>query len=516
MRKTIIAFLILTLLVPQGLYSVVLAEDNGGKSVSQGRELTWDKDGEALEVQNNDIVTVKKTAQGTLSVPDNTTITIVGSVKSGAKGVGFYIGSGAKVRWGAEYCGAKWLMGAYGEGTLEIIKGALIENTSKDYDTISSAAEKLRIVMNGGTVRTKGAGSSIFTPYSDVTINGGTIENSGENGSTITCRDITINGGRVSGLKDTYMTIYAIGVKANGKDDPNHGNVTVHGGVISSENHIAIQGSGTVFVKGGTVSSTGEEPAIHGGSNDYGGIKVSGGIVTSTSRDCCLLSNNISVSGGVVYSSKAHALSSDGAGARSRSNGTIQTMASSKGKAKVSGGLILARGKKLSDVVDTKSVKVSTSKSKGIICTWNKKGKSKYTRGTKTNLKVYTPKASVRWGKDGKLSGLRYKKGSDKGFVRIKGVTVVNPKPKKTQFTYSLKSKKYDGGRKSISVTPKKGVGNVTAIYYQGVGGTKYKKNKMAPKKVGTYKVTINVATGKQYKAVKGLSLGKFKIKKAS
>ena len=433
MRKAIIVLLILTLLVPQGLYSVVSAEDSGGSSVSQGNSLTWDNGGEELEVQNNDVVTIKKTSTGTLAVPDNTTITIVGSVKSGAKGVGFYLGAGAKVKWGAEYRGSTTLIGAYGNGVLEIIKGALIENTGRSCDTISSGSDQLRTIMSGGTVRTKGDGSSIFTVYSDVIINGGTIENYGNNGSTITCRDITINGGKVLGFKDTYMTIHALGIKDNGKHDPNHGNVTVLGGVISSENHTAIEAEGTAFVKGGTVSSTGGESTILGGYNDYGGIKVSGGVVTSTNSDC-LLSNNISVSGGIVYSSKAHALSSSNTSASSFSMRTKQTSSSGKGKAKVSGGLVLARGKNLSDVVDTKSVKVSTSKSKGVICTWNKNGKTKYTKGTKTNLKVHTSKASAKWGRDGKLSGIRYKKGTDTGFFRVKGVTVVNPKPKKTQF----------------------------------------------------------------------------------
>lgn len=514
MRKAILVLLILTLIVPQGLFGVVSAEDYGGKPVPQRNALTWDKGGESLQVQNNDVVTIKATAMGTLVVPSNTTVTIVGSVKSGAMGVSFDIGSGANVKWGAEYRGAGTLIGAFGDGTLEIIKGAFIESTGGNDDTIFTVSQKLLIIMSGGTVRTKGLGSSIFSAYGDVIINGGAVEHSGDNGSTITCRDITVNGGKVSGSKETHMTIYAYGVKSNGQNDPNHGNVTVNGGVISSEKHTAIEADGTAFVKGGTVSSTGEYAAILGGYNDYGGIKVSGGMVTSTEGDC-LISNNISVSGGVVYSSKTHALSSAGAGASASSNRATRAASSGKGKAKVNGGLILARGKKLSDVVDTESIRVSTSKSKGIICTWNKPGKRKYTRGTKTNLKVHTSKASVKWGKDGKLSGVRYKKGSDKGFFRVKGVTVINPKAKKAQFSYSLKAKKYNGKRKSISVTPKKGVGKVTAIYYQGVNGTKYKKSKAAPKKAGTYKVTINAANGTQYKAVKGLYLGKFKIKKA-
>ena len=114
----------------------------------------------------------------------------------------------------------------------------------------------------------------------------------------------------------------------------------------------------------------------------------------------------------------------------SLSDGVINTK-SVKGKAKVSGGLILARGKKLSDVVDTKTIKLTNKKNKGIICIWNKKGKTKYTKGTKTNLIVCTPKASVKWSKKGKYFGLKYKKGKNKGFFRIKGIKVVNPKSKK-------------------------------------------------------------------------------------
>ncbi|MDR2714505.1 MAG: Ig-like domain-containing protein, partial [Coriobacteriales bacterium] len=84
--------------------------------------------------------------------------------------------------------------------------------------------------------------------------------------------------------------------------------------------------------------------------------------------------------------------------------------------------------------------------------------------------------------------------------------------PTKAQYTYSLASKPYTGKGISVAVTPKAGAGSVTAIYYTGVSGTKYTKSKTAPKAIGSYAVTVDVAAGSQFNSAKNLNLGTFKI----
>jgi hypothetical protein len=78
----------------------------------------------------------------------------------------------------------------------------------------------------------------------------------------------------------------------------------------------------------------------------------------------------------------------------------------------------------------------------------------------------------------------------------------------KAQLTYSLAAKTYSGKAQKVKVTPKTGVGKITAVYYNG--------SKTAPKNAGTYKITVDVAAGTKYKAAKKLSLGTFTIKKAN
>ena len=173
MKRIIVAILVLALMIPQG-FSIALAEGSGNN-------ILWDCTGEDIIVHNNDTITIKGTAGGVLTVPNNTTVTIVGSVVNMPMNVGLNIGSGAKVRWGAEYRGAGNRIDVTGKGTLEIVSGALIENTTGLDDTIASMDKTITIVVNGGTVRTKGKnGSSIFTVNSDVIINGGTVEDLGD------------------------------------------------------------------------------------------------------------------------------------------------------------------------------------------------------------------------------------------------------------------------------------------------------------------------------------------------
>lgn len=84
----------------------------------------------------------------------------------------------------------------------------------------------------------------------------------------------------------------------------------------------------------------------------------------------------------------------------------------------------------------------------------------------------------------------------------------VMPAPTKDQFTISPAAVTYNGKAQGVTVTSKKGVGNVIAVYYNGL--------KTVPTNAGSYTVTIDAAAGTQYSAVNGLSLGTFTINKAA
>ena len=496
MKKTVTIFIVLVLIFAMGWQSIVVADDFTEPSV-------WGPWGVLGGIHNNDVITITDKALGGISVPADTEITIVGNVMSDAREIGIEIAPGGKVKWGAVYCGKQTLIRLRGGGEFEIIEGALIENTSSSIDTI--VAYGGTIVVSGGTIRTIGQiGSSIYDAIGDVavTVDGGTVEAIGYNGATICAGNVVVNDGMVSATGKMRMAIYAPSTfYARPQEiDPAYGNVTVNDGTITSASFRAIMGNSTVKVNGGIVSSSASAySTIFGGSNDIGGVTITGGAVINTIGDT-ISSNNISILGGVVSAGTGQAIKAGGGGA-------------SKATAKMKGGFVFARGGSLTDVVDTKSVKLTSSSGSGIICSWNtKKGKGIFTKGSKKELKVYTSGASATWSRKGSQSGIRYKKGKNNGFVRVRGASVAPPAPKKTQFKYDLTAQTYNGSRLGINVTPKEGVGKVKAIYYEGTKDTKYKRTTKKPINVGSYKVTIDVAKGTSYKAAKNLLLGIFRI----
>jgi len=72
------------------------------------------------------------------------------------------------------------------------------------------------------------------------------------------------------------------------------------------------------------------------------------------------------------------------------------------------------------------------------------------------------------------------------------------------------------GSVTAVTITPKesKSTGKIT-IYYEGTGGTTYKKSATIPTEVGTYPVTFNVAAADGWNAVSGLFAGILTINEA-
>ena len=76
----------------------------------------------------------------------------------------------------------------------------------------------------------------------------------------------------------------------------------------------------------------------------------------------------------------------------------------------------------------------------------------------------------------------------------------------------------YDGSPKAATVARKsgvEGVGTIT-VYYEGVAPTVYTRQTTAPTNAGSYKVSVDVATGDYYNSVNNLELGTLTINKVN
>ena len=76
----------------------------------------------------------------------------------------------------------------------------------------------------------------------------------------------------------------------------------------------------------------------------------------------------------------------------------------------------------------------------------------------------------------------------------------------------------YDGNQKKATVTLKSGVDGVGdfTVYYEGVAPTVYTRQTTAPTNAGSYKVSVDVATGDYYNGINKLELGTLTINKVN
>jgi len=84
----------------------------------------------------------------------------------------------------------------------------------------------------------------------------------------------------------------------------------------------------------------------------------------------------------------------------------------------------------------------------------------------------------------------------------------------KTELTYSLTAKTYNGKPQGVTVKAPDGAGKVT-VSYTGKGVTEYETSTKKPTDAGSYTVTVNIAAGMNYDAA-DFTLGTFKIKRAN
>lgn len=120
--------------------------------------------------------------------------------------------------------------------------------------------------------------------------------------------------------------------------------------------------------------------------------------------------------------------------------------------------------------------------------------------------------------RDVTVNGIKaFQVGSTAGVPAGTGITVSHPFliPNSGDFAPALSDKTYNGQAQGIAVNTKDGVtgmGDITAVYYEGESPTVYGKSQLAPKDAGTYRVTADVAGGAGYQAAEGLWLGNYKI----
>jgi hypothetical protein len=275
------------------------------------------------------------------------------------------LNSGVTIIWKASYSGVgndgrECLFFLYGDGTFEIAAEGYIKSTGLN---------------------------NISTNRVNVTVSGGTVENTGT-GCAIYCEGlVTISSGTVIGAASSYSLIKVFSLVMSG------------GRVISAGEGPAISGP-DITVSGGTVENTGEGVALSGS-----GIKVSGGTVSAKTGDAIHGSGTVTVSGGFVFAYGA-------------------------GIDDVIGVWIVHYEQPPENVGDAGIMNPPLKRiapeigGTAVVCAWNQMaGNTTYTEGMATHLAA-TPAGTAKWGKSVSQSGINYANGANSGFFRVDGVTV--------------------------------------------------------------------------------------------
>ena len=194
----------------------------------------------------------------------------------------------------------------------------------------------------------------------DITISGGVVTATSENGSCIHSNDIMISGGSVTANSKSGDGIYGYEgvtisggvVTATGKFDGINGykGVTISGGTVTatSENGSGIH-SNDIMISGGKVTATGENGF---GINGYEGVTINGGFVTATGNEYGIYSyKGVTISGGTVTATgNNYGISSDNGGV-TINGGTVTATGTSfygiysySGDITISGGTVTATG----------------------------------------------------------------------------------------------------------------------------------------------------------------------------
>lgn len=277
-------------------------------SVTDGATNTWNGDGADLTVADGDTIAITSAATGTLDIPANATVTIVGTVTD-AKPVQLNLGAGAKVNWAASYTGSKDngpLVQSNGSmtdelGTIEIT-GAIINTGTTMASAIAGFSD---VVVTGGTV----SGQSYGVSAVNVTINAGSTVTSTSSSAVGANTDVIINGGTITGGRTDVLGNAAVSsftgsiTLAGGTITANPGALAVFsggGGSITVKGKVAISGNvgvadvddgattitvnagGTLTVpQGGTLTVTNTGTIVNNGAIVNSGSIVNNGTITN-------------------------------------------------------------------------------------------------------------------------------------------------------------------------------------------------------------------------------------------
>ena len=282
--------------------------------------------------------------------------------------------------------GAKSTIEAHGTGCeVRVIEGGAVENTGTGI-AISVQGENSIVSVNG-TVNAN-TGMAISASASTVMVTGGTINSEpgiAESVSVIRARIFNMYGGMVS--SENGIAVVAT-VAA-----------TIRGGIINSENHyaIAILHYGcTVEINGGTISSK-NRSAIHvKGLMDNINIEISGGVISSETRHAIDAGSNkyvaVNVIGGFVFAHGAEIFSHDAVNAPVIYVGF--------------GGTCNIAGN-------------------SVVCAWDKPiGNASYKLETSEDLLSGPVGATAKWTKNDAHNGISYNNGTNSGFFPVGGITL--------------------------------------------------------------------------------------------
>lgn len=202
-------------------------------------------------------------------IAEEGTVTVIGSKTTGVDSeINLTIPAGITVIWKAVYAGQassseqlhKIIL--IGEGTFEVAEGGEIIVEPDSYGTYAHANqairnrtnfEKVTIIVSGGVVsNSSNDGGAIWGGGGNVIITGGKLSAGGYSGAVVrSSGDITISGGtvEVSGDNGDYGTA----IVSDG------GTVTINGGIVSAKQSggSALNSAGDVFINGGTIEAGG-------------------------------------------------------------------------------------------------------------------------------------------------------------------------------------------------------------------------------------------------------------------
>jgi hypothetical protein len=391
----------------------------------------------------------------------NDTIIVTGSKTGANKALTLFVDTEKNLIWQATYQSSvlegDCLIFIYGGGTLEV-NGALITENAYAIYSHSDLGVSTVIVSGEGKIQTSGEGYNAICTYGNViikdnaqlsgttgevvksfgdnaviTVTGGTITATSENAIMTKGRNpkIYISGGYLSNnAVGNFPVVYAY--------DPNYNSqALVH---LSGAAKVEAKGDGCAIISTGNVwvtenaevsNNTGGDditPAIEGSAT----VLVTDNAKVSARNDYTILcTKDVIISGNARVEAKDNAIGviiyGNGAYGSVEVKDQAQIIAENNyaiahtmpnATLTVSGGLVFAYGKAMSDVVDFTNF--SGPAGSGVVLAWNKEaGNTNYEMFSTDDIFKLPETATAFWDKKGAEFGVSYANGDNTGFIPL-------------------------------------------------------------------------------------------------